>query len=190
MSVASKSLPYTSLLPVDMPLSPCLAVIAAAHAAREEMLALVAHLARRGSLRVFDGGNRFNAYIVARHLRRLNTPQISEALQNIHLARAFTCYQMTALLEEASAPSFPTLVLDLLNTFYDESAPLEERRRLAYRCAQQLKRLAQCAVVVVSLRPPQPPIQDGTGLQQIIEAVAEKVWRQEALSPPLPPRLF
>ncbi len=182
--------PGSLLAPSDLPPSPCLAVIAAAHAARQEMLALAAHLARRGPLRVFDGGNRFNAYSVARHLRSLNVPHISSVLEHIRFARAFTCYQMTALLEEASALPLPTLVIDLLNTFYDESAPLEERRRLARRCAQRLRHLAHCATVVVSLRPPQPPAQDATGLQQIIEAAATKVWRQA--TPPIspPPRLF
>jgi hypothetical protein len=48
----------------------------------------------------------------------------------VRLSRAFTCYQMLALLAETPAGGPPTLVLDLLDTFYDESVPLHESRRL------------------------------------------------------------
>jgi len=184
-----------------------LLVVLAPHAAAEEMLALTARLAVAGppwlSLQLLDGGNRCNAYHLARHLRRpgCSGAAAQRALERIRLQRAFTCYQMTALLEAQAAPArqdspeppLVVLVLDLLDTFYDESVALSERRRLAQRSAAALQRLAHPAgggrprAVVVSLRPPPPQPQEGTAmrtteLQEIITAAADALWLAPALS--------
>jgi hypothetical protein len=82
---------------------------------------------------------------------------LKEALARITLARAFTCYQMLTLLSETPAiPHQPTLALDLLATFYDESVPAAEALRLLERCLVDLRRLSAQAPVVVSARPPRP----------------------------------
>ena len=191
---------------------PLLLVILGPYAAAQAMLTLAAHLARAGPLQVLDGGNRFNAYIVARQLRRLitldkarNSPDLRSCLDRIRVARAFTCYQMAALIDQAcpgearacpgnarTAPNgSPTLVIDLLDTFYDESAPLAERRRLAEHCMQRLRQSTLAPpvlrdpapaqpgpVVVVSLRPPPPGKPDPTGLQELVQAAADTVLIQ------------
>jgi hypothetical protein len=183
--------PYSLLLGDELQIQPAspphLLAIVAPHAAAQAMLALAARLALRGALRVLDGGNRFNAYHVARLLRSLKDEDPAAALARIQVARAFTCYQMTALLEQTLPQGAPTLVIDLLDTFYDESAPLPQRRRLAVRCADHLRRLGQRAWVVVSLRPPQP---DPTGLSEIICAAADRALFLDEIAPPPPPRLF
>jgi len=66
-----------------------------------------------GELRVLDGGNRFNVYPVARAVRRY-TPNLTASLGRICLSRAFTCYQMAALLAKTPADGLPILVIDLL----------------------------------------------------------------------------
>jgi hypothetical protein len=175
---------------VNLLFEPRLLVLAAAHAASESMLTLAAHLALRGPLRVLDAGNRFNAYIVARAVRRRSEKNLAETLKRIQVARAFTCHQVVALLEETQAQALPTLVIDLLDTFYDESVSLEERTRLARRCVTNLHRLSQQAVVVVSLRPPRPPKKDPTGLLDIIQDAADQFWFQEVSQPDLAPILF
>jgi hypothetical protein len=101
---------------------------------------LIARLALNGGLRVLDGGNRFNAYQTSRELRR-QTENLTQVLERIQIARAFTCYQMTALLFETGSMKTPTLVLDLLVTFDDESVRLEERQRLLRSAVRQLKHL-------------------------------------------------
>lgn len=139
---------------LSLPFSQQVAVVVASGAARQSMLDLAARLAPAGPLCVLDGGNHFNAYLVARAVRRL-TPRLEEALANIRLSRAFTCYQMLALLAETQAGPAPLLVLDLLSTFYDESVPLPEARRLLEAAAQHLERLGRGGgPVVVSARPP------------------------------------
>lgn len=189
-----------------------LLVALAPHAAADEMLALVARLAIVGppwlGLHVLDGGNRFNACRLARHLRQpgWSGAAAQHALERIRVQRAFTCYQMTALLEaqatsvrqdSAEAP-LVILVLDLLDTFYDESVSLSERRQLAQRSATALQHLAHPGgggrprAVVVSLRPPRPQPQDSTvvrttELQEMITAAADTLWLAPALSAPADP---
>jgi len=158
-----------------------LLVLAGPFAASQTMLEFAAHLALRGAVKVLDGGNRFNAYTVARVLRSLDAKDLMQALARIEVARAFTCYQMTAMLESAIPQKIPTLVIDLLDTFYDESAALDERIRLARRSAAHLQRLSRQAPVVVSLRPPPPSQNDPTGLQEIIREAADRFYFQEML---------
>jgi hypothetical protein len=155
-----------------------LLVLIGPHAASQAMLGFAARLAIRAPLRVLDGGNRFNARVVASILRNLNAPDLYAALEHIRIARAFTCYQMLALLEETPPSLHPTLVIDLLDTFYDESAPLGERRRLAEGCLVHLKELSRQAPVAVSVRPPPPSQPDPTGLLEIVQQAADSLWFQ------------
>lgn len=177
-----------------------LVLVLAPHAARAQMLPLAARLALLGPLLVIDGGNRFNAYQVALHIRRQSATHFKEALERIRAARAFTPYQMLALLEatlplvEAGpANPAPILALDLLDTFYDESLPQAERRRLLVMCLGHLRRLSAAAAVVVSVRPPRPPQGDPQGLVGLVQDAADQVFFfEEALTPgqALPARLF
>ena len=129
-----------------------LTVVQAPQAAAEVFSALAARLALRGPLTVLDGGNRFQPYRVARLLRE-RTAQVSAAAGRLFVRRAFTCYQMTALLEATLALPQPYLVLDLLACFHDEQVPPGEAARLLDLCLRQLRRLGARAPVAVSLSP-------------------------------------
>lgn len=93
------------------------------------MMKLTAVCALQGPVRIVDGGNRFDAYQVARHLRR-QTTHLEAALNRLTIARAFTCYQMVSLVARTPATAESTLVLDLLATFTDESVTVAESTRL------------------------------------------------------------
>ena len=93
---------------------------------------MVARLALQDSLYVLDGGNSFQGYSLACKLRQ-STPDVAAPMQRVMLSRAFTCYQMAALLEEGTFSSRPILVLDFLSTFYDQGVRVAERRRLLHR---------------------------------------------------------
>jgi hypothetical protein len=181
------------------------------------MLELAARLACRGPVSVLDGGDRFQAHMVARSIRRYlpSGAGLTAALERTLLARAFTCYQMLTLLDEypdvpgrpsteealpAPGPEAealppacpllpPTLVLDLLATFYDENVSLIESRRLLELCIKHLNRLAARAPLAVSIRPPRPR-SDRLVLVERLEAETPQVYRLEPPSPPEPPRLF
>jgi len=152
--------------------------------------------AEQGRLLVLDGGNCFNVYPVARALRR-RTPQVTAALRQIQVARAFTCFEMASLLqrqatevaaaEAAAAPppqavmpgTVAVLVLDLLGNFRDENVPLAERQRLLHTCLPHLRRLAQAGPLLVSSRPADPC------LTQALVAAADQVLELEM--PPAEP---
>ena len=119
------------------------------HAASNWMWELSAWLALQGNLRVLDAGNRFNAYPVAQAIRRQHqNPRV--VLERIRLSRAFTCYQVDVLLEECLPQPHPTLVFDLLATFYDENVNLPESQRLLRQVIWRLQQLSKLAPVVVS----------------------------------------
>ncbi|OJX40689.1 MAG: hypothetical protein BGO78_06815 [Chloroflexi bacterium 44-23] len=140
-----------ALFPAQLPNQ--LLLVMGEHAASHWMLELAAWLSMQGPVRVLDGGNRFNAYPVAQSIRRQNyDPRL--ALGRIRLSRAFTCYQVHALLTEWPVVQHATLVFDLLATFYDESVNLPESQRLLRKVLWQLEQLSKLAPVVVSTRMP------------------------------------
>lgn len=174
---------------LTLPLSNSLWVLVAPHAAKTLMLELSARLALNGGLRVLDGGNRFDVYPVARNIRRY-TPELQGALSRIHLTRAFTCYQMAVMLSEFAADGLPTLVLDFLSTFYDENVSLQESRRLLNECLLDLKRLSQCAPVVVSVKPPSCICAERYVLVDQLMEQASQTWTLEPLPSPAPQTLW
>ena len=168
---------------LTFPLSNRLMVLTAPHAAGALMLELSARLSAVGELCVLDGGNRFNVYPVARAVRRY-TSDLTGALARIRLARAFTCYQMAALLAETPADGMPVLVIDLLAAFYDDNIRLSESQRLLAGCVFHLRRLSQLAPVVVSAKMPAPLCVEKGVLVDALQAAADGYWQLEALPAP------
>jgi len=149
-------------------------------AERLQMLELSARLALNGAVRVLDGGNSYNALYVARYIRR-HTVRLDETLNRISVARAFTCYQIVTLLGETAVSTAPTLVLDLLATFGDESIDLRESIRLLRLALAQLQRLCRLAPVVVSIRPFPIHQSDRTVLTELVMNAATHHFVREPL---------
>jgi len=117
---------------------------------RQRMHALIVALALENPVRLLIGGNRYNHYGI-NYAIAAASPHYEQILnEHIFLSRAETCYQMVELLIQTKAAPNPTLVLDLLTTFYDESAPDREVNQLLFDAILQLRRLSQQAPVVVS----------------------------------------
>jgi hypothetical protein len=161
--------------PFPDPLPARLLVVRGAHRIDLAMVDLIARLALTGPLRVLDGGNCINVYPLARALRR-QTARLEPALRNVRLSRAFTCYQMLALLAETPAGKIPTLVLSLLDTFYDESVPLYETRRLLELALREMRRLCADAPLVVSARPPKADTADRMPFYETLLAAAHELY--------------
>jgi hypothetical protein len=129
-----------------------LIIVSSSRETREQITTLTAELALRGAVTILDGGNRFAAYQTVRMLRMI-TSNVEEAANRIFVRRAFTCYQMLALLENSPSLQSPYLILDMLASFYDENVPLQEVSRLLSHSLIQLERLRMAAPIVISLTP-------------------------------------
>lgn len=162
-------------------------VIAPHRAQRQMMTILAARLALTGHVRLVDAGNCFDGYGLARQLRG-QTLYWQQALERVSVARAFTCYQVETLLSESVADFSPVLVLNLLDTFYDENVRLTERLRLLEVSLAELRRLCRSASVAVSTSLPK---RDQPGeLLEMLENAARQVWSFEEPQPVEPLRLF
>lgn len=110
-------------------------------------LLLAAQAMFRGeTVAVVDGCNRFNAHALARFARqRKMNPD--EFLRRIYVSRGFTCYQMEAAVRDRLPAFFDRtgarigLVFGLLDTMYDEQAPLKEVTDILLRVGESLDRL-------------------------------------------------
>lgn len=154
---------------------------------RPLMLSLIAALAANGPLMVLDAGNQFDAYRVARLIRR-HTADLDPILDRVHVARAFTCFQVVAMFERPPVAPMLHVVLDLLATFYDESVSDAESYRLLRDVLEHVRALSQSAPVVISARP--APNGRRTGLlAALIEAAGRHlIWETPAAA--APSRLF
>lgn len=154
---------------------------------RQMMTLLTARMALNGRVRLVDAGNCFDGYGLARQLR-LQTSYWQQALERVSVARAFTCYQVETLLTETVADSAPALVLNLLDTFYDENVKLPERLRLLEVSLSELRRLCRMASVAVSAS--LPTRDQPAELLEMLSAAAGQVWSYEESQPVEPLRLF
>ena len=163
-------------------------VICAPRAANGPASNIIAELAIRGAVTILDGGNRFQPFHVT-HLLREKTVDINNAAKRIFIRRAFTCYQMLALLESTPALKQPYILLDLLATFYDDHVSAQEAGRLLDSCLQQVERLGQFAPMIITLAPPLAI--ERTFLSEMVCERADQVLFQETpVSMEIQPSLF
>jgi len=146
---------------------------------REHMLACIATLALEDSVVVLDGGMLFNVYrvVMASHGQ-------TRILNRIRFARAFTCYQMVALLERTPAEEAYVVILDLLSTFQDENVPLDERIRLLKTCLPHLARLSRGRGALISVGLPEGMSPESQPLFRLLEGQAAQVyaWHRPVIS--------
>ena len=157
-------------------------------AARTESMTLIAELGLRGAVTIMDGGNRYRPYQVATVLRR-KTVDISTAANRLFSRRAFTCYEMNTLLSSTPSLNQPYLILDLLNTFYDDHVPTYEAYRLLKSCLGQIQRLVLSGPVVVTLAPPLADARDFL-LKQVCRQADEVIIKEAPVCGPTQPSLF
>lgn len=165
-----------------------LAVICAPHAAADRISPLIVQMALNGMVQVLDGGNRLQPYLLTRLIRR-HTLEVEEISRRIRVRRAFTAYQMLALLEESQPVPTPWIILDWLASFYDEAIPFGEASQLARRGLRQIEDLCTLAPVILTLAPPPTPAR-----RSLFEEVcqhAHVLWIEpQPPAPPAQPPLF
>lgn len=121
---------------------------------RFSMFLAAAEAARGRTLAIVDGANRFDIHLLTRFAREraLNADQL---LARVYLSRGFTCYQMEAALTRklppflAAAGSSKAMVFGLLDTLYDEQAPLRETEAILRRVQEQFIELRAREVTVL-----------------------------------------
>lgn len=143
-----------SLTLFKMPLPPKRFLAIGTHALSDRMLQLISTLALRQTVTVLDCGNRSNMYAVAKLIRPYTTDPVS-VMNNIRLSRAFTCYQVLAMIQATAKnpPREPLVLLDLLATFLDEDVELKDSQHLLNHSLDILEDMSHFAPVVISTRP-------------------------------------
>ena len=114
-----------------------------------------AHALLHGStIALVDGTNRFDAYFIAEFARRVSTKP-EDLLKRIFIARSFTCYQMEATITDR-LPEFLmktnskiAIIFGLLDSFYDEQAPMFEVKGSVQRVIAALQKLKQSDISVL-----------------------------------------
>ena len=147
-------------------------VICGPHAASGYLLSVGAEIAIHRPLRLLDFGNRCDMYFAARHLRMLTRDPVN-AMRNIRLQRAFTCYQALALLRQLDEPEAdtPVIILDLLAPFLDENIQPREIDRLFRASVEQIQNAAQTRFLLIGVKPiPQWIIPQRMGLMKWLES--------------------
>lgn len=154
-------------------------------------LAAAAHVLLNGrTVALVDGTNRFDAYYLAEFARRhagvgtegrRMTPE--DFLNNIFVSRAFTCYQMEAVITER-LPAFVrrtgapvVIVFGLLDTFYDEQAPLFEVKAGVRRMVEALRALrGENIAVLLASTDVHPASKERNGLFPSLMSVMDEVY--------------
>ncbi len=149
----------------------------------ENLMSMLATLALCGRVLVIDGGNRFDGYALARALRR-RTHQVQPALKQVLLSRAFTCYQMVAMLAELPVDGTPVVVLDMLSTFLDENVNLTKRQRLLENSLTLLRRISAGAPVAVWARSRSTAGDEDQQLLIPLLEAAHDIWELQAPEAP------
>jgi hypothetical protein len=110
---------------------------------------LVIRQAVQSPIWVLDMGNCFNPLRLTRQIRS-QTLQIHAVLDRIHVARAFTCFQVISLLGQTKQPKGQVFILDLLTTFADEVIPAKQRIDLLHQVLAHISRLKQAVPVLLT----------------------------------------
>lgn len=147
------------------------------------LMSMLATLALRGRVLVIDGGNCFDGYALARALRR-ETHHVQSALKQVWLSRAFTCYQMVAMLAEMPIDGTPVIALDMLATFLDENVSFSKRQRLLDHSINLLRRISAGSPVAVWARTRSLANDEDQQLLTPLLEAAQDTWELQALERP------
>ena len=168
----------THIIQFPAPQSGKISLVVAPRAVVPSLMPMLATLALHGQVIVVDGGNCFDGYALARALRR-QTHLVQAALERVLLSRAFTCYQMVAMLAKLPIDGTPVLVLDLLSTFLDENVALFKRQRLLGNSLSLLRRISVGAPVAIWARSRTTPTGEDQHLLKPLLEVAHAIWELE-----------
>lgn len=107
-----------------------------------------------------DGGNTFRLYQVSR-LAKLHQFDPKQTLERIYISRAFTAYQMTALILEKLEKTINrydakfVIISDIAGLFLDKDVPEDEARRVYSQITAYLSNFAkENQIILIATYPP------------------------------------
>ncbi len=140
-------------------------------------------MAYGSSVAVVDGCNRFDVHFLSQFARerKLN---VDDFLHHIFISRGFTCYQMEQAIVHrlpsflAKIGSSTAMIFGLLNTFYDQQAPLREVRQILHRVIGGLQEMKArgISVLLVSRKLNVSP-EERNELFATLQAAVDTVYR-------------
>jgi len=138
-------------------LAPARKAIAIGERASELAASVMARtVSEHRTVRLICGDNRFDPYVVARRAKRLGV-RAEEALRAIRMARAFTAFQLTELIDRlADASSDLVVISGLCSSFFDEDIPLVDAARLFYRTLWRIVELVRGPSSILLVQGPTP----------------------------------
>lgn len=116
---------------------------------REAITELIAQWVLRGPFYLIAAGEWLPDHDDLRYAVYRYTVTFDEALDNLILARPFTCLQLLDLLMEADTQNKPVLILDFLHLFYNADVDLSLRYSTLDQCCQYTKQLSFSNPVIV-----------------------------------------
>jgi hypothetical protein len=143
--------------------------------------------AQGGEVVVLDGANRFDPYTVSFFARKLFIPP-EALLRKIRMARAFTCYQMSALMGEKLAAFLKAettdkavkprvILLGPLTTFLDEDVSEREVSPLLERSLKKVDALAAEGVSFFLFQSHVPPRSKRAYLMKKLLQFSHVAWK-------------
>lgn len=139
-------------------LAPARKVIATGERATDLAASVMARtVSERKTVRLICGDNRFDPYAVARRAKRLGV-RAEDALRSIRIARAFTAFQLTELIDRLSHNTSSELIVisGPCSTFFDEDIPLVDAARLFYRTLWRIVELARGSSTILLVQGAMP----------------------------------
>jgi phage gp36-like protein len=120
-----------------------------------------------------DGGNTFRLYHVSR-LAQIHHLNPKQALDKIYISRAFTAYQMTALIMERLKDAVEryhaklVVISDIAGMFLDKDIPDEEARQVFSQVVAYLQNFArQKQIILIATYHPRQPSSRNEYLQAV-----------------------
>ncbi len=141
------------------------------------IIELITHWVLRGSFYLIAAGEWLPHHDDLRYSIYRYTSAINEVLENLVLARPFTCYQLLDLLTEVDKYNKPVLILDTLHLFYDPNVELSLRDSVLEKCCRYVRRLSFSTPVALL-------VQDAAGNEYarffpIVAAMADDIIESE-----------
>ena len=150
-----------------------LLLIRTADQEKEIITELITQWVLRGTFYLIAGGEWLPDHDDVRYSVYRYTIDIDEILNNLILARPFTCFQLLDLLMEAGRQHKPVLILDFLHLFYDADVELSLRHRVLDQCCQYTKRLSLSNHVAVLI--PNVSIEAYRQFFPVLAAIADEI---------------